>query len=74
MDWFVRLSVHTTGVSLFVARLGGATAAGLEIAGGVLCCVGLIGLMPVAVRLCRRWQRARAEKAAEKAGVARALE
>ena len=48
--------VILTGVSLFAARLRGATAAGLEIAGGVLCCVGL---MLVVVG----WQRVRAEKA-----------
>lgn len=48
--------VILTGVSLFSARLRGATAAGLEIAGGVLCCVGL---MLVVVG----WQRVRAEKA-----------
>ena len=59
--------VILTGFSLFIARLGGATAAGLEIAGGVLCCVGL---MAVVVPLCRMWRHARAEKAR----VAHALE
>ena len=52
----VGMLVILTGLSLFIARLGGATAAGLEIAGGVLCCVGL---MLVVVG----WQRVRAEKA-----------
>ena len=58
------------GVSLFVARLAGSTAGGgypflghvnfHDIAGGVLCCGGLVAV--VAPRY-RRWQRARAEKA-----------
>ena len=63
--------VILTGVSLFAARLGGATAAGLEIAGGVLCCVGLMAVVvPLCPELCRMWRHARAEKAR----VAHALE
>ena len=42
--------VILTGFSLFVARLGGATAAGLEIAGGVLCCVGSMARSSCGVR------------------------
>ena len=64
--------VILTGFSLFVARLGGATAAGLEIAGGVLCCVG--SMAQSAMLRTREAAQREADEAAQREAAATANE
>ena len=64
--------VLLTGFSLFVARLGGATAAGLEIAGGVLCCVG--SMAQSAMLRTREAAQREADEAAQREAAATANE